>query len=63
MKPEVQRVISEQVETLEAQLGNVSEAVATGDVDKLTKALAIIEKVARVVLAVLGALSGLRAKK
>lgn len=63
MKPDVQRVINEQVETLEAQLGNAAEAAATGDVDKLEKALSIIEKVARVILTVLGALSGLRAKR
>lgn len=63
MKPDVQRVINEQVETLEAQLGNAAEAAATGDVDKLEKALSIIEKVARVILTVLGALSGLRSKR
>jgi hypothetical protein len=63
MKPEVKDAIAEQVTTLGAQFDNAVAALGAGDISKLEKALSIIEKVARIVLVVIGALGTVKAKK
>lgn len=63
MKEEIRTAIGEQVTTLAEQSKNAFDAVADGDVARLEKALSIIEKVARIVLVVIGALGQARARK
>lgn len=63
MKPEIRNVIGEQVTTIGAQFENAAAALVTGDTAKLEKALSIIEKVARVLIVLLGAVNQVRGKK
>lgn len=63
MEPDVDKAIAEQIETIEAQFENAAAALANGDVTKLQKALSIIEKVARIVLVVIGAVGSVKGKK
>ena len=63
MKEEIRNAISEQVTTLGEQFDNASAALVAGDVTKLEKSLLIIEKVARIVLVVIGALGSMKGKK
>lgn len=63
MTPEVKYAIREQVDTLGDQFDNAAAAITNGDTAKLEKALLIIEKVARIVLVVLGAIGQAKGKK
>lgn len=63
MEPDVDKAIAEQIETIEAQFENAAAALANGDVTKLQKALSIIEKVARIVLVVIGAVGSVKGTK
>lgn len=58
MNEEIRNVLDEQVTTIGDQLSNAASALAKGDTAKLEKALSIIEKVARVLLVVIGAING-----
>lgn len=60
MKAEVKSAIGEHVETLQQQAYNAADALASGDTTKLEKALSIIEKVARILIVVIGAVNGAR---
>ena len=63
MKPDVWNAINEQLTTIGSQFDNAAAALAKGDTAQLEKALAIIEKVARILIIVLGAIAQARAKK
>lgn len=49
MRAEIEGVINENIETLTAQVSNAGAAVKAGNMAKLSKAIGIIEKVARVI--------------
>lgn len=55
MKDAAKYAVSEQLETLADQSLNAAQAFVSGDTAKLRKALSIIERVARIVLAVIDA--------
>lgn len=57
MTDETRYAIEGSVATLLEQVDNTHAALVKGDTDKLEKSLRIIEKVARVLLVVLGAIS------
>lgn len=63
MNDETRDAISEQVQTLGAQFENATEAVKVRDLSRLRKAIAIIEKVARILAVLLGAIEDAKLTK
>lgn len=58
MREEVKNAIDEHVTTIGEQFDNASAALAAGDTAKLEKSLNIIEKVARILIVLIGAVKG-----
>lgn len=63
MNTEIENAIAEQVKTVGEQFHAATDALIAGDTAKLEKALLIIQKVVRILLVVLGALSETKATK
>lgn len=63
MEPRIDESFHEQVASLDNHFSTASAALAKGDFSGLKKSLTTIVKIANVLLTVIGALEGARAKK